>query len=250
MRYILFLSMLCSVLFAQLSSAETTLEKAKKAGVLTVGTSAAYAPFEFRQGGELVGFDIDLGQEMAKRMGLEIKWVEIDFKGIIAALKSGRVDMLITAMTKTPERAKQIDFSEPYFDAGIVAAVPEGSKIKKPEDLEGMIVGVQLGTSGERYVRNNLSGLKEIKTYDTILLALKDLEAGRVQAVVNPGPAIRYNARSLKNIQVTDPWVSRSVGINTRKEDKDLMQTVNKHLTELKNEGFLKALEKKWFGIN
>lgn len=229
-------------------AAETTLEKIKRSGVMVVGTSAAYPPFEFKQGGELAGFDIDLGQEIAKRMKVKLQWVEIDFKGIIAALKSERVDMLITAMTKTEDRAKQIDFSIPYFDAGIGAAIPQDSSVQKPEDLEGKIVGVQLGTSGERFVRTNIQGIKEIKTYDTILLALKDLEAGRVEAVVNPLPSIRYNIKNLKGLKVTPTWVTRTVGLNTRKEDTDLLAEINNILADLQREGFLKALEEKWFG--
>lgn len=230
-------------------SAQDTLAKVKKSGEIVVGTSAAYAPFEFRKDGNLVGFDIDLGEEVSKRMGVKIKWVEIDFKGIIAGLKSKRVDALITAMTKTPERAKQIDFSMPYFDAGVGAARPKGSSIAKPADLKGKVVGVQIGTSGERYVKGDLKnvGIKEVKTYDTILLALKDLENGRVDAVVNPLPSIKYNLKGLKNLEVTDVWVSRVVGINTRKEDAALLAQINKHLADLKKEGFLDKLTQKWF---
>ncbi len=243
------LGCVATALVANPASAQDTLAKVKKSGEMVVGTSAAYAPFEYRKDGNLVGFDIDLGQEVAKRMGVKIKWVEIDFKGIIAGLKSKRVDALITAMTKTPERAKQIDFSLPYFDAGVGAARPKGSSIAKPADLKGKVVGVQIGTSGERYVKGDLKnvGIKEIKTYDTILLALKDLENGRVDAVVNPLPSIKYNLKGLKGLDVTDVWVSRVVGINTRKEDADLLAQINKHLADLKKEGYLDKLTQKWF---
>ena len=229
------------------ASAQGTLEKIKKSGEMVVGTSASYPPFEYHKGTDIVGFDIDMGNEIAKRMGVKIKWVEIDFKGIIAALKSGRVDVLITALTKTPERAKQIAFSEPYFNAGIGAAKPVGSPIKKPEDLNGKVVGVQLGTSGERFVRDHIKGVKEIKTYDTILLALKDLENKRVAAVVNPLPSIKYNLRGTTGLDVTPVWTSRVVGINTRKEDTALMAEINKQLDALKKDGELDKLTKKWF---
>lgn len=229
------------------AAAQGTLEKIKKSGEMVVGTSAAYAPFEYREAGKLVGFDVDLGEEIAKRMGVKIEWVEIDFKGIIAGLKSNRVDLLITAMTKTPERAEQIEFSLPYYDAGIGAAKPKGSAIAKPEDLKGKVVGVQIGTSGERFVRGSIKDVKEVKTYDTILLALKDLENGRVAAVVNPLPSIKYNLRGLKGLELTSAWSTGVVGINTRKEDTALMAEINKHLADLKKEGFLDKLDKKWF---
>lgn len=229
------------------ASAQDTLDKIKKAGVMVIGTSAAYAPFEYREGGKLVGFDIDMGDEIARRMGVKTEWVEIDFKGIVAGLRSKRVDLLITALTKTPERAEQIEFSMPYYNAGVGAAKKAGQPISKPEDLNGKVVGVQIGTSGERFVRGQLKGVKEVKSYDTILLALKDLEIGRVDAVVNPLPSIKYNMKGLKGIEVTGIWLDSDVGINARKEDTALMAELNRHLANLKKEGFLDKLDKKWF---
>lgn len=232
---------------AQSAHAQDTLEKIKKAGVMVAGTSAAYAPFEYREAGKLVGFDVDMGEEIARRMGVKIEWVEIDFKGIIAGLRSKRVDLLISAITKTPERAEQIEFSMPYYNAGIGGAKKVGVPIVSPADLTGKTVGVQIGSSGERYVRGQLKGLKEIKSYDTILLALKDLEIGRVDVAVNPLPSIKYNMKGLKGLETTAVWSDSTVGINTRKEDTALMAEINKHLTDLKNEGFLDKLDKKWF---
>jgi ABC-type amino acid transport substrate-binding protein len=229
------------------AAAQGTFEKIRKSGVMVVGTSAAYAPFEYRQAGNLVGFDIDMGEEIAKRMSVKIEWVEIDFKGIIAALRSKRVDLLITAMTKTPERAEQIDFSMSYYNSGEGAAVKNASPIQKPADLAGKVVGVQIGSSGERFVRGQLKDVKEVKSYDTILLALKDLEAGRVDAVVNTLPSIKYTIKGLKDLKTTSPWSFSDVGINTRKEDADLMNELNKHLNALQAEGFLDKLDKKWF---
>jgi len=234
-------------IFVRPASAQDTLDKIKKAGVMVVGTSAAYAPFEYREAGKLVGFDVDMGEEIARRMGVKIQWVEIDFKGIVAGLRSKRVDLLITALTKTPERAEQIEFSMPYYNAGVGAAKKAGQPIARPADLDGKIVGVQIGTSGERFVRGQLKGVKEVKSYDTILLALKDLEIGRVEAVVNPLPSIKYNMKGLKGIEVTGIWVDSDVGINTRKEDAALMAELNKHLADLKKEGFLDTLDRKWF---
>lgn len=231
----------------QPSSAQDTLAKIKKAGVMVVGTSAAYAPFEYREAGKLVGFDVDMGEEIARRMGVKIEWQEIDFKGIVAGLRSGRVDLLITALTKTPERAAQIEFSDSYYNAGVGGAKKKGTPIAKSSDLAGKIVGVQIGSSGERYVRGQLKDVKEVKSYDTILLALKDLEIGRVDAVVNPLPSIRFNMKGLKDIETTEIWSDSTVGINTRKEDTALMAEINRHLADLKKEGFLDKLDKKWF---
>jgi glutamine transport system substrate-binding protein len=240
-----------STVFAALAGpvqAQSTLEAIKKKGVMVAGSSAAYPPFEFVVDGKLVGFDVDMAEEIAKRMGVKLQWEKIDFKGIVAALTSKRVDVLITALTWTPERAERIAFSIPYFDAGIGAITRPDSTITKLEDLEGKKVGVQLGSSGDRFVREKIGPkVGQLLTYDAITLAINDLKNGRVEAVVNPLPVLRYNTRNEKGFRATPIWDTRTVGINTRLEDKELLAEINKHLTDLKAEGFLDKLEKKWF---
>ena len=231
--------------------AETTLEAIKKKGTMVAGSSAEYPPFEYVADGKLIGYDIEMADEIARRMGgVKVEWEKIDFKGIVAALTAKRVDVLITALTYTPERAARIAFSEPYFDAGIGALVPKDSAVQKADDLAGKKVGVQLGSSGERYVRETLGAkVGQLLTYDSIVLAINDLRNGRLDAVVNPLPVLRYAVRNDAGFRQTEVWDSRVVGINTRLEDKELMAEINKHLTALKQEGFLAKLEAKWFGL-
>jgi ABC-type amino acid transport substrate-binding protein len=231
------------------AAAQDALAQIRQAGVIKIGNSAAFPPFEFVRNGDLVGYDIDLGSEIARRMGVKAQWQRIDFAGIIAALTSKRVDILLTAMVKTPERAERIAFSDPYFNSGIAAAVRPGVTVKVPEDLAGKIVAVQVGTAGERYVRDNFgSKVKEIKTYDEFLLAVADVEAGRADVVVNTMPPVRYNVRRRGDkLQIVGPWDTRDVGINTRKEDTALLAEINHQLADLKREGFLDKLDAKWF---
>jgi cystine transport system substrate-binding protein len=139
--------------------------------------------------------------------------------------------------------------SDPYFDAGIGAITPQSSTIQKVEDLAGRKVGVQLGSSGERYVRETVgSEIGQLLTYDAITLAINDLKNGRVEAVVNPLPVLRYAVRNDSGFRYTAVWDTRVVGINTRLEDKELLAEINRHLRDLKSEGFLAKLEAKWFG--
>lgn len=231
-------------------SAADTLAKIKAAGKVVIGNGGAFPPFEFVENGKLVGYDIDLGEELAKRMGVKAEWTKIEFRGIIAGLTSKRVDMLVTAMAYTSDRASRISFSEPYFMTGVAAGYKEGLKIEKASDLSGKNIGVQLGTSGERYVRKNLADkIASLKTYDEFLLAIRDLETGRVDAVVNTGPTIAYNLKKRGGkFKVTANFDSRIIGANTRKEDTALLAEVNKHIIDLKKEGFLKKLDLKWFG--
>jgi polar amino acid transport system substrate-binding protein len=230
------------------AQAQGTLEKVKKAGTLTVANSFAYAPFGFIENGKPAGYDVDLGDAIGKRMGVAVKWEKIDFKGIIAALTSSRVDALITAMTWSQERADRILFSEPYYDAGIGAVYPAAKPITKPDDLKGKVLGLQLGSAGEKWARDNYgTTLKEAKTYDELLLALKDLQNGRVEAVVTALPAAKYAMKAMPTLKATPVWDGRVVGINTRKEDAELLAEFNRQLAALKAEGFMEQMEKKWF---
>ena len=203
---------------------------------------------EYVKDGELVGFDVELSRELARRLGVDVKFEIIDFRGIVAALKSGRVDILVTAMTQTPEREEQIGFSVPYYDAGIGAAFRISEKIERPEDLAGKVIGVELGSSGEHFVRTEIGDLVgEVVTYDSIVLALNDLENGRVDAVVNPLPAITFNSRNNEEIATSEVWVSRTVGVNTRLDDIEFRATINETLLDMEEDGFLPSLRVKWF---
>lgn len=234
-----------------LCAAADTLTAIKEKGVMTVGNSGSYPPFEFMADGKLTGFDVDLANELGKRMGVKIDWTIIDFKGIIAALVAKRTDILITAMTRTPDRAKQVLFSEPYYNAGIGAAVLKNSGIKKPEDLKGKTVGLQIGSSGERYTKTELKDYVEnVKLYDDFVLAVNDLKNKRVDAVINPLPTLRYNTKTHPDITITETWNQSDVGINARMEDAALMAEINKHLAAMKADGFLASIDKKWFGAN
>ncbi len=135
----------------QKTETEGKAYKTLKEGVLTVGSDVAFPPFESKdeKTQEIVGFDVDLATEVAKRMGLQVEFVPANFDSIIPALKAGKFDCVISAMTITEEREKQVDFSDPYIDSNQSLAVKKGSTIKSSKDLKDKIVGVQRGTTGE-----------------------------------------------------------------------------------------------------
>lgn len=224
-----------------------TLDKIKKEGVIVMANGGAYPPFGFVENGNMVGFDIDLGNEIAKRLGVKPRWEKIDFSGLLPALNSKRVDILVTAMTWTPERAQRITFSTPYYNSGIAGAFKSNNKVATPADIAGKVVAVQIGTAGEKFVRD-LGTAKEIKTYNDFLLAFADVENGRADVVVNTVPAVRYNAaRRPSKLEVSETWDKRDVGANTRLDDQRLLVAVNAVMADLQKEGYLKQLDEKWF---
>jgi ABC-type amino acid transport substrate-binding protein len=226
---------------------ETALEKIKRTGVMTSANTFSYPPFGFIEEGKQVGFDVDLGNEIARRMGVKLVFEAVDFRGIIAALTSGRVDVLITGMVYTPDRAERIDFSEPYFDGGVAAAFQSNKPITNPDDVIGKRIGVELGSAGDRFLREKYGSRVDIKTYDTIFLALKDLENGRLDGFVGSIGPMRYIMRNMPSLKITGLWDSRIQAANTRKEDKDLLNEINKHLLEMKADGTYQKLVAKWF---
>src|SRR5262249_33438502 len=198
---------------------ETTLEKIKRTGVMTSANTFSYPPFGFIEGGKQVGFDVDIGNEIARRMGVKLVFEAIDFRGIIAALTSGRVDALITGMVYTSDRAERIAFSEAYFDGGVAAAFRPDKPLARPDDIIGKRIGVEMGSAGDKFVREKYESRVEIKTYDTVFLALKDLENGRLDGFVGSVAPMRYIMRGMPSIKASEVWDSRIQAANTRKDD-------------------------------
>ncbi|MDE2628776.1 MAG: basic amino acid ABC transporter substrate-binding protein, partial [Burkholderiales bacterium] len=163
--------------------------------VLMVGTDATYAPFESQnEKGQIVGFDIDVVDAIAQKAGLQVKFVNTPWEGIFNALNQGDRDLLVSSITITDERKQTMDFSDPYFDANQLIAVPADSKVTRFDDLKTLKVGVQNGTTGDEAV-SKLQGKNSanIKRFESTPLALKELEAGGVDAVVaDNGVVINY----------------------------------------------------------
>jgi len=233
---------------APMASAETTLQNIRSTGVITLGNTFNYPPFCFIANGEKVGFNVDIVNEIAKRMGVKVKLETIEFRGVIGALKSGRIDVY-TGMVYTPDRGKQMAFSIPYYDDGIAAAYPEGKPVLKPTELAGKQLGVELGSAGDKFVRDELGSSAKVKTFDTSFLGLKDLSAGRLDAFIGNVAPMRYIMLNMSaSLKLSPTWTSMTGSINTRLEDEDLLAEINKQLSSMKDDGTYQKLAAKWFG--
>ncbi|HHY61101.1 MAG TPA: amino acid ABC transporter substrate-binding protein [Clostridia bacterium] len=229
-----------------------TLDVIKERGVLVAGLDDSFPPMGYRnENNELVGFDIDMGDEIAKRLGIRIEWQPTDWDGVISALQTKRFDVIISGMTVTEERAKQVNFTQPYVKAGVVALVKAGNDtIKSGEDLAGKVVGIQGGSSGEEVVKE-LEGLKEVKRYKQFPECLSDLEIGRLDAaIVDVTVAAHYLALRPGVFAIAAPLNEELFAIATRKEDTKLLEELNRVLSEMKADGTLERISMKWFGEN
>lgn len=231
-----------------------SLEKVKTSGVLTMGLDDSFPPMEYRDDkNTLVGFDIDLGEAISKKLGVEAKFVTTDFSGIIEALKTNKFDIILSTLSITDDRKEKILFSEPYIMEGQIVAVSKDSAgtILTPADLTGKIVACQLGSTGEEAAKT-LNGLKELKTYDKITEAFHDLSIGRIDAVVVDELVGRYYiSTAADNYSVlADKITDEPVGMGFKKEDTALQAAVQKAFDDLKAEGTLSEISQKWFGTD
>ena len=224
------------------------------AKVYVVGTDAAYAPFEFQnEKGEIVGFSIDLLQAVAAKGGFEVKFVNTPWEGIFNALQQGDRDLLISSITITDERKQTMDFSNPYFDAFQLIAVKATSKVAKFDDLKKLKVGVQTGTTGDEVV-TKLQGKNSanVKRFESTPLALKELEAGGVDAVVaDNGVIINYvtnNAGANFKTVSDSAFAPERYGIAVKKGNAELLEKVNKGIAAIKADGSYDQVYAKTFG--
>lgn len=220
-----------------------------------VGTDAAYAPFESQDPtGKIVGFDIDVVSAIADKTKITVKFVNTPWEGIFNALAQGDRDLLVSSITITDERKQTMDFSNPYFDAQQLIAVKADSKVAKFEDLKGMKVGVQTGTTGDEVVTKLLGkDSTDVKRFESTPLALKELEASGVDAVVaDNGVVVNYvtnNADSkFKTVADNDSFKPEQYGIAVKKGNTALLEIVNKGLAEIKADGTYDKIHAKWFG--
>jgi ABC-type amino acid transport substrate-binding protein len=216
-------------------------------GELRVGSDIPYAPFEFGREPDYEGFDVDIVNEIAKRLDLEAKFIKTPFDPIFRNLAQGRFDMVASAATITPEREGTVAFSVPYFNADQSLMVKKGSDVKRIEDVAGKRVGAQLGTTGAAYAKDKTKA-ESVRTYDLIDDAFKALQAGQVEAVINDFPVSKYAERSKKDLVVVQTITTgEEYGLAFAKKSSPLRAAVRDALNEMKDDGTYTEIYKKWF---
>ena len=224
------------------------------AKVYAVGTDAAYAPFESQnEKAEIVGLTIDVVNAVAKKAGIEVKFVNTPWEGIFNSLAQGDRDMLASSITITDERKQTMDFTSPYFDAFQLIAVKANSKVAKFDDLKKLKVGVQTGTTGDEVVtKQQGKNSTNIKRFESTPLALKELEAGGVDEVVaDNGVVINYvnNNPGSKFKTVSDAsFAPEQYGFAVKKGNTELLEKLNKGLADVKADGSYDQIYTKYFG--
>jgi len=223
-----------------------------KEGSLTVCTDMPYEPFEYVKGGKPVGFDIDLVNQVAKRLELEAAILDTDFDAIQSgkSLNSDSCDIAISAMTITGDRARVLDFSSPYFNASQALVVEKGSGLTSLADLGGMKVGVQGGTTGELYVTDNAPEDTEIVPFEDSAAMDAAIGKGSVDAAVYDNTVVGDVVANNPRLGVAAEFdTGEQYGMAVKKDGNvDLLRTINDVLADLRADGGYDKIYKKWFG--
>jgi len=222
------------------------------AGTLTICTSIPYAPFEFKKDGQPAGFDIDIAKEVAKRLRLKPVFVNADFDDIQSGqlLNDGRCDVAIAAITINGERARVLDFSSPYFNAGQALVVKQGSDATSLSDLAGDKIGVQKGTTGELYVTDNAPKDTTIVPLTSASDVTAAIRTGAVDAGVYDNTVVGdVVEKSPKLEAVAEFDTGEQYGMAVRKDSSiDLLRFINNVLADLKQGGGYDDIYNRWFG--
>lgn len=226
------------------------------AAKLVVGLDDNFPPMGFRdEKNELVGFDIDMAREAARRANIEVEFKPIDWNAKEAELLGKRVDALWNGLTILEERKEKILFSDPYMVNKQIIIVKAGSPIKSKADMAGKIVGAQEGSSAVTAMAKDkeLSDkFKETKLFGDNITALMDLEAGRLDVVVVDEVVGRYlvNKKPDNYVVLADDFGTEDYGVGFRKDDEATRNKVNDVLNEMKKDGKAAEIAQKWFGAD
>lgn len=230
------------------------LQKIKDSGTISVGLEGTYPPFSFQdENGKLAGFEVEFSEALAKELGVKVKLQATPWAGILAALESKRLDVVINQVTISEERKKKYDFSEPYTISGIQALVQkkDADKFKTAADLKGAKVGVGLGTNYEQWLKENVPGAI-VKTYDDDPTKFQDLRVGRIDAIlVDRLAALEMVTKTKDTLAVTgEPFSRQESGIALRKGEPELLDAINKAIDKLRADGTLAQLSQKYFNAD
>lgn len=215
-------------------------------GTLVMATEATFPPYEYVEGDEIVGIDVEIAQAIANDLGMELQIDDMDFNSIITAVQSGKADMGIAGMTVSEERLQNVNFSESYATGVQVIIVPEDSDIASPDDMEGKLIGVQNGTTGHIYCSDDY-GEDNVVPYTNGANAVEALKTGKVDCVVIDNEPAKAFVAANEGLKILDTeYTIEDYAIAIAKENEELLEKVNASLAKLKEDGTLQAIVDKY----
>ncbi len=223
-------------------------------GKLVMATNASFPPYEFKEGENYAGIDVEIAGKIADKLGLELEIKDVEFGSIIGGVQSGKFDMGMAGMTVTEERKKSVNFTDSYATGIQSVIVKEDSTIKSLDDLKGdgsMKFGVQQDTTGDIYASSSTEeggyGEENIVRYKTGNEAVLALASGKVQAVIIDNEPAKSYVKSTAGLKILDgSWVEEQYAIAISKDNSELLEKVNGALKELIDDGTVKSIIDKY----
>lgn len=231
-------------------SPKTVSAKENDDKVLKMATNSTFPPYEFIKDGQIVGIDVEIAQELAKRMGYELKIMDMEFNTIISSIESGKANLGLAGMTVTEERKKSVNFSIPYAKSVQVIIVKDESEIKSLDDLEGKKIGTQLGTTGDIYAKDDF-GEEAVQSFDKHADAILALKSGKIDLVMideMTGKEFLKNNSDLKSLET--PYASEEYAIAVGKNNEKLLEDINRVLVDMKEDKSLDKIIAKYIDGN
>jgi ABC-type amino acid transport substrate-binding protein len=216
---------------------------------LTVGSDIPYPPFEQGKPGNYTGFDIELIEAIAEKMGRKAEVQDTSFETIFRDVAQGKFEAVVSAATITDEREKAVDFSNPYYLSEQAVLVKEGSDIKSLEDLEGKTVAAQQGTTGLELAKEKLGGA-EVRPFPEGPDAINALKSGTVEGVVIDAPVAQNAVEKSGGIEIAEKVpTEETYGVAVAQGETELLDEINKALNEVEDDGIYKKIYEKWFHL-
>lgn len=219
---------------------------------LVVALNAEFPPYEYKDGGEIVGIDPDMVREIGKRLGMEVEFLDIAFDSVIPAIQSGKADIAATGLTVTEDRKNFVNFTDMYQDAVQVIIVTEDSEIKSKDDMNGKIIGVQTGTTGDMYCTDELEEVNMLR-FAKIIDGVQALAAGKVDACVVDDQVAMACVEEVNKanpdahlIILPTAFVEEHYAMAVNKKNTELLDKVNGALRDMMNDGTLKNIKSKY----
>ena len=217
---------------------EETADDAAAGGTLVMATNAEFPPYEYHDGGEIVGIDADIAAAIAEQLGMELKIEDMAFDSIIMAVNSGKADVGIAGMTVTEDRLENVNFSDPYATSSQVIIVTGDSEIGSSDDLSGKKIGVQLGTTGD-ILADDVEGAT-VERYNKGFEAVQALSQGKIDAVIIDRQPAQVFVDENEGLKILDEaFAEEEYAIAIAKDNTELLDKVNAALGELKESGKL-----------
>jgi polar amino acid transport system substrate-binding protein len=209
-------------------------------GTLKVGANVGNVPWEFQDAsGNIVGFEVDLVNEVGKRNGMKVDIVNIPFQGLFAAVQSGQIDAAVSSITITKKRLENVSFAQPYYDSDQSLTVTAASGIKNLAGMEGKTVGVDTGSTGDMWATQHQAEtkIKEIRRYEGLNPAMLDLAAGRIDGYISDIPALLYYVKDKPQFAVVERIkTTEQYSVMTAKNSPYLAK-INDTITAMKKDG-------------